>query len=64
MSWIDIYNSDLSTQQKRLVKNKIIAEDIVKVSRFYEYLKGKQGRSIIIKRIEIIVNAVRENKIN
>jgi hypothetical protein len=62
MNWISTYIDDLNTQQKRQVRQRVLKECQVSNRSFYEYLDGKQGREIVMNKIDAIVTEVRKEK--
>lgn len=60
MDWITTYN-DLSTKEKRQVRQKILLDCQIEKGCFYTYLKGKQGRKVIMNKILSIINETQAN---
>lgn len=63
MNWITYYN-DLSTADKRKVRQQILNDCQLSRRSFYEYLKGKQARMIIATRISNIIEQARQKQVN
>lgn len=59
MNWIQYYN-DLSTAEKRKVRQQILVDCQLSRRSFYALLGGKQGRLIILSRINTIVEQARQ----
>lgn len=62
MNWVQTYIDDLTTQEKRTVRQKLLIECQLSKSAFYGYLDGKQGRAIVMQRIQTIVEQVRKKE--
>jgi hypothetical protein len=60
MTWIEIYMNDLSTQEKRQARQRVLHECQISKGCFYDYLDGKQGRKIIMERIAQIIKEIRK----
>ncbi|MDO9187142.1 MAG: hypothetical protein Q7W13_14100 [Bacteroidia bacterium] len=59
MAWRNTYD-DLSTKEKRQVRQQILIDCQIKKSCFYTYLDGKEGRAIIMNRISVIIQEFKQ----
>ena len=59
MAWRTTYN-DLSTQEKRQARQKILTDCQINKGCFYTYLNGKEGRAITMNRISVIIQEFKQ----
>lgn len=59
MAWRNTYD-DLSTKEKRQVRQQILIDCQINKGCFYTYLNGKEGRAITMNRISVIIQEFKQ----